>query len=107
MWNGQPGLTHALLLEQHNIEVQRARSPSGGANTSGVRFDLLQRSEQILRRKLGFDGYHLIEKGSLRDGTNGGGLFGFCLTYKSGFSERRDRASGLRQKYFTLAEIGA
>src|SRR5207253_5355882 len=52
-------------------------------------------------------GYHLNEKGSLCDGTDRGSLFGFRLTYHSGFSERRDRASRLRQKYLTLAEIGA
>src|SRR6266550_1985450 len=107
MGNGQARFTHALPLEHHDVEIQCPGAPARCPHSACLLFDALERGEEILRRQLGFDGDHLIEKGSLRDGPDGGGLFGFCLTYDSGFGERGDRASRLRQKYLTLAEIGA
>ena len=49
MWNGQVRLADSLAFEEHDIQIQRARPPPGRADASGIRFDLLQRSEQILR----------------------------------------------------------
>src|SRR6266853_279947 len=66
MRHRQTWLAHALFLEQYDVEIQRARSPPGGANASGVG------ETQHPRR---------------------GEVF--------------NRASRLRQKYLTLAEIGA
>jgi len=107
MWNGQARLAHALLLEQHDVEVERARSPARRADASSVSFDPVERGEEILGRQLSFDGDHLIEKRSLRDGPDCSGLFGVGLAQHSCVGERGDGTSRLRQKYFTLAEIGA
>src|SRR5450759_718705 len=107
MGHRESGLAHALLLEQHDVEVQRARSPARIADAPGVGFDSLQRGEQILRRKLGFDGDHLIEKRALRNRSDRSGLFGVGVTQHPRCGEGLDRASRLCQKYLTLAEVGA
>ena len=46
MWNGQTRLAHALLLEQHDVEVERARCPARRADASSVSFDSVERGEQ-------------------------------------------------------------
>src|ERR1700686_3515821 len=43
-------LADALLLEQNNVEIKRARSPARNADAPGVGFDSLELGEQILRR---------------------------------------------------------
>src|SRR6059058_6014463 len=107
MWYSQLALLDALLLEEHDVEIQCAGPPTGGADTASGHLDPLERGEQILRRQLGFDGDHLIEKRSLRNRAYRLGLLGFGLRQHSGVIEVGDRASRLRQKYFTLAKIGA
>src|ERR1700730_6869006 len=42
MRHGETGLAHALLLEHHDVEIQRARPPPSGANASGIDFDSLE-----------------------------------------------------------------
>src|ERR1700694_2758283 len=104
---GESWLLDALGLEQDDIEVKSAGSPARIAHTPGVSFDPLQLHEEVLRRKLGFYRDHLIEKWSLSHRSNRSGLFGVGLTQHPCPSEGRDRASCLRQKYLTLAEVGA
>jgi hypothetical protein len=107
MGNGEPILLDALVLEQDDVEVESSRSPTRFAYTPRVALDSLQLDEEILRRKLGFYRDHLIEKWSLGHRSDRSGFFGVGLTQHPRSGEGRDRASCLRQKYLTLAEIGA
>src|SRR6266550_3066020 len=103
----EPGLVHGLSLEQDDVEIESARTPARRADAPCFHLYSLELGEKILRGQLGFDGNHLIEKRSLRDGPNRGSLFGVGLTQHSRFLERGNRASRLSQKYLTLAEVGA
>src|SRR3982751_4467292 len=105
--DGELRILHTLILEQHDVEIERARPPACGAHPSGGKLDLLERGEQILRRQLRFDRDHLIEKGSLCYRANRLGLLGIRLGEHPGEIEAGDRTSRLRQKYLTLAQIGA
>jgi hypothetical protein len=49
MWNGKARLTHCLVLEQNDIEIESARSPSCSSDSAGRCFDLLELDEQIVR----------------------------------------------------------
>src|SRR6266550_6025772 len=107
MGNGESGLLYALVLKQDDVEVESAGSPARIAHAPSVSLDLLQLDEEILRRKLGFYRDHLIEKWTLDHRSDRSGLFGVGLSQHPRSSEGRDRASCLRQKYLTLAEVGA
>jgi len=107
MRNDKPGLSHALLLEQDDVEVEGAGSPALLADASRPHLDPLELDQQVTWGQLGFYRDHLIEKWSLSHRSDRSGLFGIGLTQHPRSSEGRDRASSLRQKYLTLAEIGA
>src|SRR4051812_3926257 len=51
----EPRLFDALLLEQDDVEIERARPPALGTHPTGFRFDALQLIEQLTRGQLGFD----------------------------------------------------
>jgi hypothetical protein len=107
MGHGQPGLSDALLLEQDDVEVEGAWTPTHFAHAPGTRLDPLELGQQVTWRKLGFYRDHLIEEWTLRHRSDRSGLFGVRLTQHPRSGECRDRASSLSQKYLTLAEVGA
>src|ERR1700694_2152533 len=72
--DGESLFVDALMLEEHDVEVQCARSPACAAHTPGLRFNPVQLRQQLAWRQLGLDGNHLIEKWALRDGADRRGL---------------------------------
>src|SRR2546423_8674195 len=107
MRDGESFFVNALVLEQHDVEVQRAWSATSAPHTPRLRFYPVQLREQVAWRQLGLDGNHLIEKWSLRDGADRRGLLDPGLSEHARARQRGQCGPRLRQKYLTLAEVGA
>src|SRR5258705_7878680 len=107
MGHGQPGLSHTLLLEQDDVEVEGTWTPTLLAHAPRAHLDPMELGQQVTWGKLGFYRDHLIEEWTLSHRSDRSGLFGVRLTQHPRSGECRDRASSLRQKYLTLAEVGA
>src|SRR5579862_6358125 len=56
---------HGLVVKQHDVEIQCARTPANRPFAAGPLLDVMKMIQQLARRELGLDCDHLIEKRSL------------------------------------------
>src|SRR2546426_10320075 len=70
------GLAHHPIAEADDVQVQGPRPPANPrpALATALRFDCVQLDEQRGRLESGLEQHHLIEIGTLRHRTEGGGL---------------------------------
>src|SRR5215211_3112526 len=83
---------HDAIIEQHDVQIERARGPARPTHASGRRFDVPQPTEQLDRLQGGFDGNHLIEIRGLGERTEWFRFLHVCHTYHSAL---RDACNGV------------
>ncbi len=107
MRNPQTRVVHLAMGEFHDVEVERARTPSRLADASRIAFDALQRGKQRVRFQRRLERGHLIQIRPLRRPAEGLGFLDGRHREEPRLWQRGQRGARVRQMRIAVAEVRA